>query len=147
MRLSKSKFCCAIKILWLKILCRKCVKDCIKKRVKLDKFGQMWQIYEICVSFSCIPLSSPKFAQILKYFAQLCDCMIAAYRNSGLSCKLPCASDFLCYFFIFRLFCACWPFAICLQLISWHCTPVQFISNSIIGTLSKYWSNIRGFLA
>ena len=26
---------------------------------------------------------SPKFAQILKHFAQSCDCMIAAFRNSG----------------------------------------------------------------
>ena len=25
----------------------------------------------------------PKLAQILKYFAQSCDCMIAALRNSG----------------------------------------------------------------
>ena len=29
---------------------------------------------------------SPKIAHILECFAQLCDCMIAAFRNSG--CKL-----------------------------------------------------------
>ena len=26
---------------------------------------------------------SPKFAPILKYYVQLCDCMIAAFRNSA----------------------------------------------------------------
>ena len=32
---------------------------------------------------SVFPGWRPKFAQILKYFAQLCDCMITAFRNSG----------------------------------------------------------------
>ena len=43
----------------------------------------MWQIHEISASYSCFALLSPKFAQILKYFAQSCDCMIAAFRNSA----------------------------------------------------------------
>ena len=33
--------------------------------------------------FILFALISPKFAQILKYFAQSCDCMIATFRNSG----------------------------------------------------------------
>ena len=37
----------------------------------------------ISTSFSCLAFLSPKFNQILKYFAQSCDCMIAAFRNSG----------------------------------------------------------------
>ena len=32
--------------------------------------------------FSCFVFNSPKFAQLLKYFAQSCDCMIAASINS-----------------------------------------------------------------
>ena len=34
--------------------------------------------------FPCFALISPKFAQILKYFSQSYDCMIAVFRNSGL---------------------------------------------------------------
>ena len=43
---------------------------------------------EINTNFSCFAFVSPKFAQIIKYFAQSCDCRIAAYRNSAkyLSC-------------------------------------------------------------
>ena len=33
--------------------------------------------------FSLLTFISPKFAQVLKYFAQLCDCMIVAFRNSA----------------------------------------------------------------
>ena len=40
------------------------------------------------VSVFCFAFISPKFAQILKYFAQSCDCMIAAFKNSGVPCDL-----------------------------------------------------------
>ena len=50
--------------------------------MKLENFVKLWQIHEMCVSFSCFAFVSRKFAQILKYFAQSCDCMIAAFRNS-----------------------------------------------------------------
>ena len=50
------------------------------------KFGQIHEIGEIFISFFCytfFAVSSPKFVQILIHFAQSCDCMIAAFRNSG----------------------------------------------------------------
>ena len=37
---------------------------------------------KLCAIFSCFAFINQKFAQTLKYFAQLCDCMIAAFRNS-----------------------------------------------------------------
>ena len=45
------------------------------------------QLHIISAHFSCFALNIPVFVQILKYFAKLCDCMIAAFRNSvsGLS--------------------------------------------------------------
>ena len=46
-------------------------------------------IHEIPASFSCFLFISPKFAQILKYFAQSCDCMIAAFKNSASDNFLP----------------------------------------------------------
>ena len=70
-RLSKSEFFCAIKMRWLKILRRNMHSKCHKK---------IWQINEGAI-ISCFAFTSPKFAQILKYFAQLCDCMIVAFRN------------------------------------------------------------------
>ena len=33
--------------------------------------------------FVCFAFISHKFAQIAKYFAQSCDCMTAAFRNSA----------------------------------------------------------------
>ena len=51
-----------------------------KTKKNFVKFGQ---IYEISASFSCFTFISQNFAQILKYFVQLCECMIAALRNSA----------------------------------------------------------------
>ena len=46
-------------------------------------------------SFSCFAFNNPKFAQIHKYFAQLCDCMIAAFINC--ECSVPdILAEFLC---------------------------------------------------
>ena len=53
-----------------------------KKHVKLKIFVKLGQIYKISASFSCFAFLIPKFAQVLKKIAQLCDCMIAAFRNS-----------------------------------------------------------------
>ena len=66
------------------ILCaERCVKS-YKKHVELERQQfKLWQIYEISASFSCLAFISQKIAQILKYFAKSCDCMIAAFRNSG----------------------------------------------------------------
>ena len=66
-----------------------CVKNYIKKHVKLILFVNLRQIHEISGSFSSFAFISPKFAQILKYFAQSCDCMITAFRNSGASICWP----------------------------------------------------------
>ena len=49
----------------------------------IHNFVKLWQIYGISAIFTCFVFFSPKFAQILKYFAQLCDCMIAAFRKFG----------------------------------------------------------------
>ena len=82
-RLSKSKFFCAIKMLWLNILQRNMHFKWHKTMCNYFLFVKLWQILEISLIFSCFAFISPKFAQIIKYFAQSCDCMIAAFRNSG----------------------------------------------------------------
>ena len=51
------------------------------KYVKLENIVILLYIYNICASFSGLHFISPRFAKILKYFAQSCDCMIAAFRN------------------------------------------------------------------
>ena len=38
--------------------------------------------HDMSARFFSFLFFSQNFAQILKYFAQLCDCMIAAFRNS-----------------------------------------------------------------
>ena len=60
----------------------KCVETCFKIFIKLEK------IYVHKASFSCFLFIGKKFAQILKYFAQLCDCTNAAFRNPGLLLQL-----------------------------------------------------------
>ena len=47
-----------------------------KTLTKLDEYMKLVPVFHV---FSFI---SPKFAHILKYFAQSCYCMIAAFRNS-----------------------------------------------------------------
>ena len=42
----------------------------------------MWQKHEMYANF-CYPVLLSNFAQILKHFAQLCDYIIATFRNSG----------------------------------------------------------------
>ena len=44
---------------------------------------KFWQVHGIGASFSCFAFINPQFAQIIKHFAKLCDCMIAEFRNSG----------------------------------------------------------------
>ena len=53
------------------------------KHVKLEKLNKIVKLHEIIASFFCFALISHKFAQILNYFAQSCDGMIAAFRNSA----------------------------------------------------------------
>ena len=64
-------------------------------------------MHEISSNFSCFTFISPKFARIFKYFAQSCNYMIAAFRNSDycmcrgvpggviLSVNIVCAGVFL----------------------------------------------------
>ena len=40
------------------------------------------QYIKISASFSSLGFTSPKYAQIINYFVQSCDCIIAAFRNS-----------------------------------------------------------------
>ena len=51
--------------------------------MKLEFFVKLWHIHEIIASFFCFTFISQTFEQILKYFAQSQDCMIAAFRNSA----------------------------------------------------------------
>ena len=48
-----------------------------KKISNCDKYMKLLPYFLFCV------LLVKKFAQILKYFAQSCDCMISAFRISG----------------------------------------------------------------
>ena len=61
-----------------------CVKMTLQ-HVELQNLCQPWdKCMKLLPVFSpCFVVISPKFAQILKYIAQLCDCMIAAFINSG----------------------------------------------------------------
>ena len=64
-----------------------CIVTCVKNDIKTCKtrknnFVKLRQIHEISDSFSYFELIGPKFAQVLKYFAQLRHCMIAGFRNS-----------------------------------------------------------------
>ena len=86
LRLSKSKFFCAVKKLCSQNLHRNKTNKKHEKFIKKKK--KVCQIVTntlklVPVFFSCFTFFSPKFAQILKYFAQSCDCMIAAFRNSA----------------------------------------------------------------
>ena len=53
------------------------------KHWNLKKIIKLLHIRNISAMFSCFAFLSTKFAQIIKYFVQLCDCMIAAFRNSA----------------------------------------------------------------
>ena len=52
------------------------------KQVKLEKLCEIVKTIWNWCQFSCFALIISKFAIILKDFAQRCDCMIAALRNS-----------------------------------------------------------------
>ena len=69
-------------MLWLTILRRNMTLKRHRNMRTKKNFVKLWQIHEISANFSCFMFISPKFAQILQYFAQSCDCMIAAFRNS-----------------------------------------------------------------
>ena len=69
-------------MLLLKYCAETCLQNEIKRCESRKNFDKLWQINEINASFSCFAFISPKFEQILKYLAQSCDCMIAAFRNS-----------------------------------------------------------------
>ena len=53
-------------------------KTCETRRKK----GKLVPIYENSASFACFAFISPTFGQIIHYFAQSCDCMITAFKNS-----------------------------------------------------------------
>ena len=66
-----------------------CAETCIKnyiKHVKLKKktLSNGDNYMKLLPVFSCFLFISPQFAQFLKYFAPLCDCMIAAFWNAAL---------------------------------------------------------------
>ena len=63
-------------------------------------FVKLWQINEISASFSSFAFISPKFAQILKYFAQSSDCMIRPVEcwDPGIQGSWICVSCL--YFFV-----------------------------------------------
>ena len=47
------------------------------------------KLLNVFSSSSCFEFISRKFVQILKYFAQSCNCMIAAFRNSVVTLRGP----------------------------------------------------------
>ena len=51
--------------------------------MKLEFFDKLWNIHRVNASFYLFSGINPKFAEILKYFAQSLDCKIAAFINSG----------------------------------------------------------------
>ena len=51
--------------------------EILESNIGYMKFVQLW---------SCFAFISPKFRQLLIYFAKWCDCMISAFRNSGCQC-------------------------------------------------------------
>ena len=65
-------------------------KFCAQKSIKNDKRNmwnkknmvKVWEIHNISASLPGFLSLSPKFAHIIKYLAQSCDCMIEAFRNS-----------------------------------------------------------------
>ena len=94
------------------------------KLVKVENFVKLWQIHEFCTIFSCFTYICPKLAQILKYFALLCDCMIVAFRNSGTALHhiiLYCTTEYGT-----AMYCTTLNFTVAhyitLERISLHCT-------------------------
>ena len=71
------------KMLWLDILPRNMLSNLNKKKmVKLEKLCQiLTNTWNYCKQKFCFAFISMKSAQILKYFTQSCDCIIAAFRN------------------------------------------------------------------
>ena len=55
------------------------IKILHRKKHDIWKFGP---IHETSAGFTCFAFISSKIVQIPKYFAQSCDCMIAAFKNS-----------------------------------------------------------------
>ena len=75
---------CFYRTFWEEICGKNYITTCETRQTvsNCDKYMKLLQDFLFCVNFS-------KFAQILKSFAQSCDCMIAAFRNSG-STELSC---------------------------------------------------------